>query len=291
MTTQRYKLAIAYRGTRYHGWQKQRANETYKGAMPAIGEGIPTIQEELTKAIVSVVRHPVTICGASRTDSGVHAKGQVAHFDTTATQIPPDGMRHAVNARLPGDIVVRSIEPMQSEFDAIGDVVSKRYQYCIWCHPDRPVFANDLWWHRWQPLDVAAMREAAAHLVGKHDFASFCKPGHGREHTVRTILSCDVSHRGPQIVIGVAGTGFLWNMVRIIAGTLAEVGSKRIQPSDMPTILAAKDRQAAGGTAPPEGLFLQWIRYGPPGSGRAARDEARRAGEALIESPLPPGEG
>jgi tRNA pseudouridine38-40 synthase len=257
--SQRYKLALAYRGTKYHGWQSQAVTENYPDAVPE-GHGIPTIQETLSRAIEAVVRHPIKLVGSSRTDAGVHAKGQLAHFDTEATQIPHEGLRRAINAQLPTDITVRSLDAIDESFDAITSTTSKRYQYAIWNQPDRPTFFPDLAWHRWQPLDRAAMRAAAGKLIGAHDFASFARPGHGRESTVRTVLSCDVSARGPLVVVGVEGTGFLWNMVRIIVGTLVEVGLGRLEPEQMGTILAARDRQAAGPTAPPHGLYLQWIR-------------------------------
>lgn len=259
---QRYKLIIAYRGTRYHGWQRQAWLDTYKGGpRPDDGSGIPTIQEIVTRAIQSVVKHPVTLVGSSRTDAGVHAKGQVAHFDTDQVQIPPRGLRRAANARLPEDILIRGIEPVSADFDAVASVQSKRYQYFIWNAEDRPVFFADLAFHRFQkPLDVDAMRAAAGLLVGTHDFASFARPGHGRDNTVRTVHDCSVSSRGPRIVIGVEGSGFLWNMVRIIAGTLIEVGLGRFRADQIPAMLAARDRRAAGQTAPAHGLFLQWIR-------------------------------
>jgi tRNA pseudouridine38-40 synthase len=261
MPTRRYKLTIAYRGTNYHGWQWQAANPlTWKGPQPPEGAGIPTVQEVLSRTIQGVVGHPVALVGSSRTDAGVHAKGQLAHFDTDQVQIPPDGLRRAVNARLPTDVLIRAIEPVDPSYDAIASTVSKRYQYAIWSAADRPVFGADLAWHRWQRLDVDAMAAAAAALVGKHDFASFAKPGHGRENTVRTVLTCDVHRRGPRLVVGVEGTGFLWNMVRIIVGTLVEVGLGRFTPADVAGMLAAKDRRSAGGTAPPHGLYLQWIR-------------------------------
>lgn len=260
MPTQRYKLVLAYRGTRYHGWQRQSANAFYKGEQPAEGEGIPTIQEELHKALISVLRHPINLTGSSRTDAGVHAKGQLVHFDTDQVQIPVDGMRRAVNARLPEDILVRTIEPVSPDWNAVTSTLSKRYQYFIWNAQDRPCFFPDLAWHRWQTLNTDSMQQAAAHLVGTQDFASFAKPGHGRESTVRTILSCDVSVRGPRLVIAVEGTGFLWNMVRIIVGTLVEVGLGQFSPNDLPRMLEAKDRRAAGSTAPPHGLYLQWIK-------------------------------
>jgi tRNA pseudouridine38-40 synthase len=259
MPTQRYKLTIAYRGTRYHGWQAQSATETYGGEPPPEGSGIPTIQESLATTIASVVGHPVSISGSSRTDAGVHAKGQIAHFDTDQIQIPPDGLRRAVNHRLPADILIRTIEPVPDTFDSIRSTYRKRYQYSIWNNKDRPVFFNDLYWHRWQELDVEAMAAAAAHFVGRHDFTSFARPGHGRQNTDRTIWGCDVSARLPRIVIGIEGSGFLWNMVRIMIGTLVQVGLGNYGPDDIVTMLEARDRQAAGPTAPPHGLYLQWI--------------------------------
>lgn len=258
---QRYKLTIAYRGTNYHGWQQQAAAPNWKGDQPLAGQGIPTVQEMLKRAIVDVVKHPVVVCGSSRTDAGVHAKGQVAHFDTTAVQIPPLGLWRAVNARLPADIVVRSLEPVDAEFNAIGSTISKRYQYLIWHGPQRNVFMDGLAWHRSTPMNLLAMKQAAAVLVGQHDFASFAKTGHGRESTVRTVLGCDVSQRGAHVVIGIEATGFLWNMVRIIVGTLVEVGIGRYGPQRVEQMLQARDRQAGGPTAPPQGLYLQWIRH------------------------------
>lgn len=263
MPTQRYKLTIAYRGSRYHGWQAQPALESFKGEPPAEGEGIPTIQEVVARTVASVVGHPINLVGSSRTDARVHAKAQVAHFDTDQVQIPREGLRQAVNARLPEDILIRTIEPVSDAFDAITSTRSKRYQYFIWNAPDRPVFFADLAWHRWHPLDVNAMSTAAAHFVGEHDFASFARPGHGREHTVRTVFDCAVRARGPRIVIAVEGSGFLWNMVRIMVGTMVEIGIGKRPPDVIPGMLQARDREAAGPTAPAHGLFLQWIRFGP----------------------------
>jgi tRNA pseudouridine38-40 synthase len=257
----RIKLTIAYRGTAYHGWQTQPMMSTYKGVPPPPGQGIPTIQEILERVVGGVVNHPVTLSGSSRTDTGVHAKGQVAHFDTDKTQIPLEGLRRAINARLPPDILIREATAVPPEFDAVRWTLSKRYQYFIWNEEDRPVLFPDLAWHRWQRLDIDAMRRAAAALVGKHDFASFARPGHGRADTIRTVLACDISYRSPRLIISAEGTGFLWNMVRIIAGTLVEVGLGKLSAEAIPQILEAKDRRRAGGTAPPHGLFLQWIKF------------------------------
>jgi tRNA pseudouridine38-40 synthase len=259
----RFKLIVAYRGTRYHGWQQQPVLPTYKGEPPAAGAGIPTVQETLAAAIGVVAGHPVTVVGSSRTDAGVHAKGQVAHFDTDQTQIPPESLRRAVNYKLPQDILIREIMPVAQGFDAITAAISKRYQYYITNAPDRDPFSPDLSWHRWQELDPAAMAAAAKSFVGEHDFTSFVRPGHGREDAVRTVHDCAVHYRGARVVIGIEGSGFLWNMVRIMVGTLVEVGLGKYSPDDIPRMLRAKDREAAGSTAPPQGLYLQWIQMDP----------------------------
>jgi tRNA pseudouridine38-40 synthase len=260
--TQRHKLTIAYRGTAYHGWQKQYANEFYKGPPPSGGlEGIPTIQELLTLAIQRVVHHPINLVGSSRTDSGVHAKGQVCHFDTTMTQIPPLGLQLAINSRLPDDIDIIKVEPVPDTFDAIASTVSKRYQYFIWNTRRKRVHAPDSAWNWWRPLDVPIMKEASLRLLGTHDFASFAKVGHTRENTIRTVHAIDICSRPPRLVIGVEGSGFLWNMVRIIVGTLVQVGMRTYTPDDVSEMLARQDRRASGYTAPAQGLYLQWIRY------------------------------
>ena len=258
---QRYKMTLAYRGTAYHGWQHQTTPPNWKKARPPAGQGLPTVQENLRRAMEHVLRHPLTVVGSSRTDAGVHAKAQVAHFDTIRTQVPTDGMRRAINHQLPDDILIRSIEPVEDDFDAIISTTSKRYQYFIWHADDRPLFFADLAWHRWKDLDVDAMVPAAAHFVGERDFASFCTPGHGRVTTTRTVLECSVSYRKPKLLISMEGSGFLWNMVRIIVGTLVEVGLGKYRADDIPDMLAKRDRRAAGSTAPPHGLYLQWVRY------------------------------
>jgi tRNA pseudouridine38-40 synthase len=260
MPLQRYKLTISYRGTNYHGWQTQAANALWKGPKPPPGHGIPTIQEKVRRAVAKVVKHPVIVVGSSRTDAGVHAKGQIAHFDTDKGQIPTEGLRQSMNHLLPDDILIRSIEPVDHSFDAIWSTVSKRYQYVIWNSEDRPPLFADLVWHRWQPLDVQTMRAAAEYFLGEHDFSTFARAGHGRESAIRSVYSCTISQRGPRIVIGVVGNGFLWQMVRIMVGTMVDVGLGRWGPEVIPKMLEARDRRAGGPTAPPQGLFLQWIR-------------------------------
>jgi tRNA pseudouridine38-40 synthase len=322
MSRQRYKLLIAYRGTRYHGWQAQMAAEESQHEFAEAMEGgeeqpsgaswekvaemerapagdllergpgksgpVKTVQGELLRAVSSVVRHPVKLIGSSRTDAGVHAKGQVAHFDTDRTQIPPESLRQAVNARLPDDIVVNGIAPVPGNFDAISWTRSKRYQYAIWNAPDRTPLISDLLWHRWQKLDREAMAAAARQFVGTHDFASFARPGHGRNNTVRTVVSCELRCRARLLVIGVEGTGFLWHMVRIMVGTLVEVGLGRHTPGQIRTMLEARDRAAAGPTAPAHGLYLQWISLADHGPG-AGGVGGGSLGAASLESAEVPG--
>ena len=260
MEVQRYKMVVAYRGTAYHGWQFQSPSATWKGPTPPVHVGIPTVQSHLRRALITVLRHDVSVVGSSRTDAGVHAKGQVAHFDTHMVQIPTEGMRRSANSKLPDDILIRSVEPVARSFDAISSTVSKRYQYAIWHAEDRPPMLAGQVWHRWKPLDTAAMAEAAARFVGTHDFRSFARPGHGRATEGRTVFACDVSSRPPRLVIGVEGSGFLWHQVRIMVGTLVEVGMGQHRPGAITEMIGARDRRAAGGTAPPHGLYLQWVR-------------------------------
>ncbi|MEL7238826.1 MAG: tRNA pseudouridine(38-40) synthase TruA [Planctomycetota bacterium] len=246
----RFKLTVAYRGTAYCGWQTQ--------LVPG-GEELPTVQTTLRQALQRVVNHPVTVVGSSRTDSGVHAAGQVAHFDCHRPQILPEKLLAAVNAKLPADVAILRAKPVDASFDAIGSTVRKAYRYTLRDVPIKDVFTGNTSFHVGRPLDDVAMRTAITQLVGTHDFASFAKPGHGRESTIRTIESAAVVREGPAVHVDVVGTGFLWHQVRIIVGTLVEIGLGRRTPDDITAMLAAKNRQAAGPTAPPHGLCLQWI--------------------------------
>ena len=251
---QRYKLTLAYRGTRYHGWQRQ---------VPPGGEELPTVQNELRLALQRTLGHPVNVLGSSRTDAGVHARGQVAMFDTPHLRFPPQSILQSANAKLPEDIVITEIRPISQKFDAIASTIDKGYRYAINNADQRDPFTADveLFLPKYKPLDAAAMHAAAQKLVGTHDFAAFCKPGHGRETTVRTINSCDVTRQGDRVSIDVAGTGFLWNQVRIIAGTLARIGVGGRPVEWVDKLLAAMDRHVSGPTAPAHGLCLMWIRH------------------------------
>lgn len=280
----RYRMTLAYDGTEFCGWQKQEP--------PAPGEGddgpahpisskatitdrvtdesgrerliLRTVQQEVENAVRSVVRQPVVIVGASRTDSGVHAWHQTAAFTCEGeTGRPPDNrLALAINARLPGDILVRSCVRTRDDFNPIGGCVSKGYRYAFHTAPDRPLWDRRFVKHVWAMLDENAMDEAARMLVGEHDFAAFAAAGHGRESTVRRVLDCRTVRTGPDRVhIDVSANGFLWNMVRIIAGTLMEVGMGRKSPADVRAALESRDRRLAGPTVGPEGLCLMWGRY------------------------------
>jgi tRNA pseudouridine38-40 synthase len=254
----RYKLTLAYDGTNFHGWQKQRRPD---------GEVLRTVQEVLEQAVRDVVREPVILVGASRTDAGVHARGQVAAF-TSTREIPLDRLPRAINGKLPDDVQVGRAEIVAEDFDPIRDASAKAYRYRIAhsCAHDarRPLFDRHL--TSWTPyrLDPGRMRDAAQRLVGTHDFASFTRLHHGRDSTVRAVFSCDVTPTSAhRLRIDISGNGFLHNMIRIIAGTLIDVGRGKWEPDDIDRILAARSRAAAGATFTPEGLCLMQIKYPP----------------------------
>jgi tRNA pseudouridine38-40 synthase len=242
------KLVVAYDGSAYHGWQRQAA-------------GFDTVQERLEGAIARVVGHPVTLFGAGRTDAGVHAAGQVANFYTTNLAIPLLGLRRAVNARLPRDIVIRSAVEVGDDFHAARSAKGKTYRYRICVNPIRPVERCGQVYHYWRPLDMEAMREAARRLLGEHDFRGFATSLEQRENTVRAIHRCEVAESGDEILITVAGDGFLYNMVRNIVGTLIETGRGHWRPERVDLILSTRNRSDAGPTAPAEGLTLLCVHY------------------------------
>jgi len=253
----RYMLTVAYDGTLFHGWQKQ--------AKISDVDALRTAQGVLEEAVQNVVREPVNVVGASRTDSGVHAEGQVAAF-TTEQDIPIDRLPAAINSRLPSDIQVRRARIVPHTFSPITDAESKGYRYIIahGCRDDhpRPLFDRHFVFWTAYDLDPQRMHEAAQHIVGEHEFTSFTRLHHGRESTVRTVFDCEVHATGDhRCEMNISGNGFLYNMVRIIAGTLVEVGRGELPPEAIADIIAARDRTAAGPTLPPEGLCLMWIRY------------------------------
>jgi tRNA pseudouridine38-40 synthase len=279
----RYKLTIAYDGTEFSGWQRQTSGRVREGEAREEGVGEPrTVQGVIERALAEVLRERVTVKGASRTDAGVHARGQVAAFTCGESAWPRDRgvlrLARALNGKLPADVCVVGVEDAtrgegEEPFDPVGEARAKAYSYTIHAMGMgeaslgvRPVFDRRFVTLLWERLDVDAMERAAACFVGEHDFAAFAAAGHGRLTTVRTILSCGVTDLGERdggrrVRIDVTGTGFLYNMVRIMAGTLVEAGAGRMPPERVAEILRSGDRRHAGPTLGPEGLCLEWIRY------------------------------
>ena len=235
---------MAYDGTNYHGWQLQ-------------DNGI-TIEEELNRCLSGLLGETIRVIGASRTDSGVHALGNVAVFDTESP-MPAGKISYALNQRLPEDIRIQKSEAVSPDWHPRHCESRKTYEYRIY-RAEFPMPVKRLYsYFTYHTLDVGRMREAAAYLEGEHDFKSFCQTGSQAESTVRTIYTLWVEEQGQDLVIRVCGSGFLYNMVRIIAGTLMEVGQGKREPESMQDILKARDRASAGPTAPAHGLTL--IRY------------------------------
>lgn len=242
----RVRLIISYDGTNYCGWQIQI-------------NGI-TVEEILNKALSDLLKEDVAVIGASRTDSGVHAMGNVAVFDTE-TRIPAEKISFALNQRLPEDIRIQKSEEVPMEFHPRYCDSTKTYEYKILNRrfPD-PMLR--LYTHFvYMPLDVELMKDAAEYIIGEHDFASFCSAGSQVKTTVRTVYTLDIKEENDVISIRISGNGFLYNMVRIIVGTLLKVGLKVYPPEHVKEIIEAKDRYAAGPKAPARGLTLIGIEY------------------------------
>jgi tRNA pseudouridine38-40 synthase len=251
------KLTLSYLGTAYAGWQRQPQRVT--------------VQSVLERALLQVTGERIRTVAAGRTDAGVHALRQVVSC-ATHSSLTNEVLHRALNACLPQDICVLSVEDAPEGFHAVRASVGKRYRYLLQTGPLRDVFALDRIWHVWYPLDVEQMQAAAAYLVGEHDFRSFQTGGSPRKHTVRCvrelIIQSTASLAGQRIAVDMEANGFLYNMARNIVGTLVEVGRGKLKPSDVACILHAADRRRAGPTAPPHGLYLvdvqlQWM---PPPS-------------------------
>lgn len=242
----RVKLVVAYEGTNYCGWQIQP-------------NGI-TIEQVLNETLSSLLGEEITVTGASRTDAGVHSLGNVAVFETH-TKMPAEKISFALNQRLPEDIVVQESCQVPEDFHPRFSKSRKTYEYRILnCRFRQPLERRTSYFYHY-PLDVSAMQKAAAYLVGEHDFTSFASV-HAQTNTyVRMIYALDVVSEGDMIRIRVQGNGFLYNMVRIIAGTLIQVGAGIKKPEDMESILAGKDRELAGPTAPAHGLTMIGLEY------------------------------
>ena len=241
MEKKRVRITVAYDGTNYHGWQLQ-------------DNGI-TIEEELNRCLTELLGEEIKVIGASRTDSGVHALGNVAVFDTV-NRMPAKKISYALNQRLPEDIRIQKSEEVLPDWHPRHCESRKTYEYRIY-RGECPMPVKRLYSHFiYTPLDAGRMREASAYLEGEHDFKSFCQTGAQVESTVRTLYSLWVEEQDSDLVIRVCGSGFLYNMVRIIAGTLIEVGQGKREPESMLQVLRALDRSAAGPTAPANGLTL-----------------------------------
>ena len=242
----RVKLVVAYDGTNYRGWQVQNNGET--------------IESMLNRAISSLTGEDIHVMGSSRTDSGVHAMGNVAVFDTEA-RMAADKFSYALNQRLPEDIRIQNSCEVPSDFHPRYQKTVKTYEYRI-LNRKFPVPTERLYSYFYHyKLDVDKMREATSYLIGRHDFASFCGSGAQVKTTIRTVTGIEVFREGDMVTIRVSGTGFLYNMVRIISGTLIEIGNGQYPPERMQKILDAKDRSAAGPTAPAQGLTLMGIQF------------------------------
>lgn len=242
----RVKMVVAYDGTAYHGWQIQP-------------NGI-SIQQVLNETLSELLGEEITVTGASRTDAGVHSLGNVCVFDTT-TRMPAEKISYALNQRLPEDIVVQESCEVDESFHPRFSKSRKTYEYRILNRKMRmPTRRLDTYFFHYD-LNLEAMQKAASYVVGVHDFKSFCSANSQSETTVREIYSCTVEKDGDIITIRVTGNGFLYNMVRILAGTLIQIGDGRKSPEDMIKILEACDRGAAGPTAPACGLTMIGLEY------------------------------
>lgn len=244
----RLKCTISYDGHLFNGYQVQ--------------PGKRTVQDELEKALAVLHKSKdrIPVVSSGRTDSGVHAAGQVIHFDTPLS-IPAERWPYALNALLPDDIEVKQAEIADDGFHARFSAVKKEYRYFVYTekHPD--VFKRHYAYHFSYRLNVQDMREAAKHLIGTHDFTSFCAAKTEVQDKVRTIYELDWTETADGLQMRITGSGFLYNMVRIIAGTLLDAGIGKISPDEVKSMLEAKDREAAGRTAPGHGLYLWNVYY------------------------------
>lgn len=253
------KLTIAYDGTRYAGWQRQKGSGQWL-VVSGQKNHKPTIQGTLERVLNTTLREPVSVVGSGRTDAGVHAQAQVAHVRTRAA-MPADRLRRSLNALLPPDIAVLQVEDAASDFHARYDAVGKRYRYRIFTGPVAPPFIRPYVHHVRAPLNIALMRREAAGLKRRHDFRAFARVGSGFGGTTRTIHEVQVIRRGQELHVEVEGNGFLHTMMRSIAGTLLDVGRGALPPGRIRTMLRTKQRRLAGTTAPAKGLALVAVRY------------------------------
>lgn len=245
----KFKLTIAYDGAAYQGWQVQK-----------IGTGV---QEIVERALAKLFPSGPRLHSSSRTDTGVHALGMVAHFEVQQCRMTPTKLALALNAHLPEDIRVLKAARAAQNFHARFDAGGKQYRYFVWCDRAMNPLLRHQAWHVPQRLDVKLMRAAAKFFVGRHDFQSFtANPGYERESTVRALTRCDVQKRGPLFTFIIEGEGFLYKMCRGIVGTIVQAGMGKFPPSEIKTMLEHRDRRVAGMNAPAHGLVLWKVFYG-----------------------------
>jgi tRNA pseudouridine38-40 synthase len=241
-----YRLLLEYDGTEYHGWQWQPNARSVQG----------TIEE----ALAPLLHHPARVRAAGRTDTGVHALGQVATF-RSEHRLDCREIRNALNARTPADVAIRAVDEVPDEFDVRRDARARVYEYRIWNQPWRSALWHRFSWHFPRPLDVHAMRLAAATLPGTHDFSAFRAADCDAKSTVRTVTHSGLTESENVCIYRIEATAFLKHMVRAIVGTLVQVGVGDFTPDEVAAILAGRDRTRAGRTAPPQGLILVAVAY------------------------------
>ena len=247
MKARRYRIDLSYDGTNYAGWQIQP-------------NGL-TVQEVLEKKLLELTTQPTRVQGSGRTDQGVHARRQTAHFDLQR-DFPLRAIRKGLNGMLPPDIRILRARRVASDFHARYSAVEKEYRYFIHCAETLPPYLRLYRTHVRAKLDVAAMQEAASHLQGRHDFAAFSvNPGRHVESTVRTLAQCSVHKSGARVLVVARGDGFLYRMVRSMTGFLIRVGEGNAPPAEAQHILASRTRTEKVPTAPPHGLFLWNVKY------------------------------
>lgn len=244
-----YLIEMAYDGSGYHGWQIQ------KNAV--------TVQEVFQDAVVRVLGERPELKACSRTDTGVHARSFFVSMKS-GTKIPPDRLVPALNRELPKDLTVRSCRRVAPTFHARYDCLGKEYQYQIWNHSLRDPFLKDRALHYWWKLDETRLDQAAKYYIGRHDFSSFCTLDRRKMGDLtRTVFDASVRRQGDLLIFSVSADGFLYHMVRIMTGTLLRVGEGKLSPEELPEIIAAKNRDRAGPTAPACGLYLHRVFYEP----------------------------
>jgi len=270
--TLKFKLIIAYDGGSYAGWQVQRS-----------GVGV---QQKVEEAFGRLFPGAMRLHSSSRTDTGVHALGMVAHIEIPRAELrmPVAKLALALNAHLPEDIRVLSAARCRADFHARFDASGKQYRYCVWNHAAMNPLLRLQAWHVPRKLDLAAMRQAARSFPGKHDFRSFAASrNYEAQSTVRTLARCDIKRGGPLLTFIIEGDGFLYKMCRGIVGTLVQVGQGKIAPGEIKKILASRDRRVAGMTAPAHGLVLWKVFYNTK-----TRSPARAASQVTEAEPASP---